>query len=232
MGAGGGWIAGCLIGCFACVLVLAAPAAAWGAEAVARIAYLRGGGSAQVPGDAARALAESLPLHVNDRISTARDSAVRIEFNDKSEVWLGAEAVFVIDRFRTEGEDPAFLVSVAKGAFRIISGLIARSRPRAVTVNIAPVSTIGIRGTHFGGEVRETSSTVVLLVPVGEGGPSAIEVSNAFGAVVIDEPGFGTDIPDEFSPPSPPRRMQLRAVENLVRTLQTIQRVQPPRLPR
>jgi len=71
----------------------------------------------------------------------------------------------------------------------------------------------------------------VLLEPEDED-RTAIEVSNAFGAVTIDEPGYGTEIPDAQSPPSPPRRMRLRAVDNLMRSLSTIQRIQLPRPPR
>jgi hypothetical protein len=70
----------------------------------------------------------------------------------------------------------------------------------------------------------------MLLEPEGEARPTSIEVSNAFGSVVIDEPGFGTEVPDANSPPSPPRRMQLRAVQNLMRSLQSISRIRTPRM--
>ncbi|MCZ6802588.1 MAG: hypothetical protein O7D86_01265 [Proteobacteria bacterium] len=56
-----------------------------------------------------------------------------------------------------------------------------------------------------------------------------IEVYNEFGSVIIDEAGYGTEIPDEFSPPSPPRRMRLRTITNLMRSLQSIQRINTPR---
>lgn len=204
----------------------------WAAEPVAEVAYLRGGGSAQLPGSPARALRLELPLYVNDRIATAADSAVRIVFADKTDAWVGADAVMVIDGYRHGKEEASFAASVLRGTFRFLTGLIGRSQPRAVRINISPASTIGIRGTHFAGEVRENSAVVVLLESDSGAEPSAIEVSNTFGSVVIDEPGFGTEIPDEFSPPSPPRRMQLRAVENLLRSIQSIQRIQIPRLPR
>jgi hypothetical protein len=59
-----------------------------------------------------------------------------------------------------------------------------------------------------------------LLEPEGSGA-SAIVVENKFGSVVIDKPGYGTEIPDEKSPPSPVRRMQLRTIDNVLRTLRT-----------
>jgi hypothetical protein len=61
----------------------------------------------------------------------------------------------------------------------------------------------------------------VLLEPEDAQGDSAIVVENQFGSVVIDKPGYGTEIPDEKSPPSPVKRMQLRTIDNLLRGLRS-----------
>ncbi|HKJ49874.1 MAG TPA: hypothetical protein VKB27_00160, partial [Gammaproteobacteria bacterium] len=53
---------------------------------------------------------------------------------------------------------------------------------------------------------------------------TAIEVSNQYGSVVVEEPGYGTEIPDEHSPPSPVRRMQIRTVNNLLRAIRNATR--------
>ena len=58
---------------------------------------------------------------------------------------------------------------------------------------------------------------------------TAIVVSNNYGSVTVDEPGYGTEVPDEFSPPSPPRRMRLQTINNLTRSIQSSQRVNLPR---
>ena len=97
---------------------------------------------------------------------------------------------------------------------------------------------IGIRGTHFEGEVTErqekegktadASAKVALLEPEGSDAGNAIVVENKFGSVVIDKPGFGTEIPDEKSPPSPVKRMQLRTIDNLLRALRTPARTGGP----
>ena len=83
---------------------------------------------------------------------------------------------------------------------------------------------IGIRGTHVVGEVEGESAVDVLQERENEG-PGEIEVRNEHGAVVINTAGWGTEIPDAQSPPSPPRRMQLRAIQNLMRTLPSIGRM-------
>ena len=117
-----------------------------------------------------------------------------------------------------------------------MSGLIAKRKRQNVRITIA-VATIGIRGTHFEGEVTErqekdgktvdASAKVALLEPEGSDG-NAIVVENKFGSVVIDKPGFGTEIPDEKSPPSPVKRMQLRTIDNLLRALRTPARTGGP----
>jgi hypothetical protein len=56
-------------------------------------------------------------------------------------------------------------------------------------------------------------------------------VENKFGSVVIDQPGYGTEIPDEKSPPSPVRRMQLRTLDNLLRVIRSPVRTGPLRRP-
>ena len=91
------------------------------------------------------------------------------------------------------------------------------------------VATIGIRGTNVIGEVDATSATIILLEPEDTSRKTAIEVSNSYGTVKIDKPGYGTEIPDEFSPPSPPRRMPLQTINNLMRFMQSIQRINLPR---
>ena len=118
-----------------------------------------------------------------------------------------------------------------------MSGLIARKKRENVRVTIT-VATIGIRGTYFKGEVTErqekggrtvdASAKVALLEPEGSDAGNAVVVENKFGSVVIDKPGFGTEIPDEKSPPSPVKRMQLRTIDNLLRVLRTPARTGGP----
>ena len=127
-------------------------------------------------------------------------------------------------------EEGAFVTRIFKGGFRFVTGLIARSRPSSMQVRL-PVATIGIRGTQVAGEADETSARVILLEPEDDPRRStAVEVANQFGSVVIDQPGFGTEIPDQFSPPSPVRRMQLRQIEDLLRAIRSSgMRMVPPR---
>jgi hypothetical protein len=187
--------------------------------------------TAQAPGGPVRKLAEGNPVFAAERIRTGAGTVLEIEFNDKSRFTLGPNTEFEVERyFQAAGGsgEEAFTSRVFKGAFRFVSGLIARRKHENVRITIA-VATIGIRGTHFEGEVTErqekggktvdASAKVALLEPEGSDAGNAIVVENKFGSVVIDKPGFGTEIPDEKSPPSPVKRMQLRTIENLQRSL-------------
>jgi hypothetical protein len=188
-------------------------------------------GNAEAPGGAARKLAAGDPVFAGERIRTGAGTVLQIEFTDKSRFVLGPNAEFEVGRYSYAsggaGED-AFHSRFIKGAFRFVSGLIARSQSKNMTVSVS-VATIGIRGTHVQGDVTErqekggqtvdASAKVVLLEPEGSDTGSAIIVENKFGSVVVDKPGYGTEIPDEKSPPSPVKRMQLRTIENLIRAI-------------
>jgi len=196
--------------------------------------------SAQAPGGPVRKLAEGDSLFAGERIRTGAGTVLQLDFTDKSRITLGPNAEFEVEKYfqaagGVSGEE-AFTSRVFKGAFRFVSGLIARNKRQNVRITIA-VATIGIRGTHFEGEVTErqekdgktvdASAKVALLEPEGSDG-NAIVVENKFGSVVIDKPGFGTEIPDEKSPPSPVKRMQLRTIDNLLRVLRTPARTGGP----
>src|SRR6266705_1843103 len=176
-----------------------------------------------------------------ERSRPGAGKVLQIEFTDKSRITLGRNAEFEVERYfqaagGVSGEE-AFHTRVLKGAFRYVSGLIARNKRQNVRITVA-VATIGIRGTHFEGEVTErqekggktvdASAKVALLEPEGSDAGNAIVVENKFGSVVIDKPGFGTEIPDEKSPPSPVKRMQLRTIDNLLRVLRTPARTGGP----
>jgi hypothetical protein len=220
---------------FALGVLLAAAVAQAQTPPVGRATRLTGEqvSSAQAPGGPVRKLKEGDPVFSGERIRTGAGTILQVDFNDKSRFTLGPNAEFEVERYfqaagGSSGED-AFYSRVLKGAFRYVSGLIAHTKQQNVRITIA-VATIGIRGTHFEGEVTErhekdgkpvdASAKVALLEPEGSD-TNAIVVENKFGSVVIDKPGYGTEIPDEKSPPSPVKRMQLRTIDNLQRALRS-----------
>jgi hypothetical protein len=192
----------------------------------------------QIKGDVARfdssgtahRLDEGDAVYVRDRIETRTRSTVTLRFQDNTSFSLGPDSAFSIDEFKyARADTDSVAMEVLRGAFRFTTGLIAKARSRSMQVRTGVVATIGIRGTTVGGEVVGESATIVLLEPEDGAAASAIEVGNAYGSVVIDQPGYGTTVPDAHSPPTPPQRMRLRAIDNLLRSIQSSQRVSVPR---
>jgi hypothetical protein len=211
--------------------LLALAPAGYSQDRAAEVLTLRGSAEAVAVTGSARNLRQGSALFPGDRVETGADSALTMRFTDGTRFDLGESSAMSVDAYtyQDNAESNSFSASIFKGVFRFVSGLIAKRRARSMGVR-TPVATIGIRGTNVAGEADATSSTIMLLPPEEGDEPSAIEVSNQFGSVTIDEPGFGTEIPDANSPPSPPRRMQLRTIQNLQRTLQSIGRIRPPRI--
>ncbi len=195
--------------------------------------------SAQAQGGPVRKLAAGDPVFAGERIRTGAGTVLQIEFADKSRFTLGPNAEFEVERYLQASRfgEEAFHSRILKGAFRFVSGLIAHRKGENMQISVA-VATIGIRGTHVEGEVSErqekdgrtvdASAKVALLEPEGSEHEGAIVVENKFGSVVIDKPGYGTEIPDEKSPPSPVKRMQLRTIDNLLRALRSPARTGGP----
>jgi len=187
---------------------------------------------ARQPDGTARKLGVGDAVYSGERITTDKGTTVNLQFADESRFSLGPNTEFVIEKFKYKQgtEDDAFHSRVIKGVFRFVSGLIAHTKGRDMTVH-ARVATIGIRGTHVEGEVTDrqekdgatvdASAKIALLEPEEAGKPTSIVVSNDFGSVVIDKPGYGTEIPDEKSPPSPVRKMQLHTIENILRAIRS-----------
>lgn len=211
------------------VLLLAPMPGAWAATTAGQVDTVKGTASAQSGTEAARALEKGAAFFVSDVIRTESNSAAKLKFLDETVFFLGEESEFSVEKFSYQ--DPArengLTSRIVKGTFRFVSGLIASEKPEAMEVNTS-VATIGIRGTNVAGKADATSATVILLEPEGDPAPTTIVVANQYGSVSISQPGYGTEVPDQFSPPSPPRRMKLEAVNSILRSLQSVQRVNIP----
>ncbi|MCF8200265.1 MAG: FecR domain-containing protein [Sulfuritalea sp.] len=206
--------------------IFALPAHA--AEPAGTVDAIKGAAWAQAVGDLARKLEKGTLIYQGDVIRTEKNSTVQLLFNDQTKFYLGSNTEMSINKFSDRQGEEGLATHIFKGTFRFVSGLIAKNEPKAMKVGLA-VALIGIRGTNVVGEADATSATVILAEPEETAKKTSIEVSNQYGSVVIDEPGFGTEVPDAHSPPSPARRMSLETVGNIMRSLQSIQRINIPR---
>ncbi len=177
-----------------------------------------------------RKLASGEPIFMGDRIGTGPESSLQLMLLDETTLSIGPGSSVTVDNFVY---DPAraggkVTLDVARGAFRFISGRIARDEPRNVEIR-TPAGTIGIRGTIVVGRVDEQGR--VLAVLAGPGGANNTGnarggfdfVSPSGGTVSARQPGWGVNA----EPGSIARSVQLSAVE--IEALGA--RVQPQRGP-
>ncbi|MBL9097195.1 MAG: FecR domain-containing protein [Alphaproteobacteria bacterium] len=101
------------------------------------------------------ALAEAAAIFRNQRVETGDESATVIRFVDTSKLTLGENASAVVDEYVYAGDASRSTTTLAKGAFRFISGQMPEKNMKLKT----PTVTIGIRGTELKIDVYEDGST-------------------------------------------------------------------------
>lgn len=100
-------------------------------------------------GEAARALAQGDAVREGDLIVTAANAETLIKLRDDTTLALRQNSQMRLAQFKFD-KTPAdsFVTNLLKGTVRKVTGLIAKSQPRNVSVT-TPTATVGIRGTDF-----------------------------------------------------------------------------------
>ena len=155
-------------------------------------------------------------IFLGDEIEVASGGRMQIMLLDETVFTLGSGAKLVIDEFVYDpaAQSGSMTTQITKGAFRFVSGKLAKSSPQAMKVKL-PTASISIRGTQVAGIVDEDGSSRVILVGPGPNSfgatLGAITVSNAFGSVDLTRPNFATSI----IPDQPPATPELAAPETI-----------------
>ena len=211
----------------AAMLAWAGPA---GAQTLAQAApgVARAGVAAAVRGDVQLAVVPGVreigknvtsgdAIFLGDRIATGAEGRLQIMLLDETVFTIGPNAALTIDQFVYDPQTNAGKVtaSVLKGAFRFVSGKVAKREPSDMEVRL-PVGSIGVRGTSVAGETDGTRATIVLLGPgpsndsserVGRILVSGVGPTGAATTVEVVRSGFGTEITGANTPPTPPARI-------------------------
>lgn len=101
-----------------------------------------------------KALFEKSEVDEGDVISTEKNSYARLKFSDGGELTLRPETSMKIERFSYAESEPSqdsFVLSLVKGGFRTITGLVGKRGNRDAYKLKTPTATIGIRGTYYSG---------------------------------------------------------------------------------
>lgn len=137
-------------------------------------------------------------VEFNERIETASDSAIEIGFVDGSSLTVGAQTDILIDSFvfDSDTEDGQALVTLSRGAFRWVTGVLPAQNIRIDT----PTATIALRGTTLLIGVRPNGNSIIALLsglltvtPKGGGAP----VDLVAGQSALVSPG-GVEVLDQI----------------------------------
>ncbi len=191
-------------------------AAPEGAVRVGVAAAVKGTVEITPPGAVGRIAASGQPIFLGDTVTTNAQGVLQILLLDETTFTIGPNSAIVIDEFVYDPATSAGKLSarVVKGAFRFVTGKIAKKNPKDMEVKL-PSGTIGIRGTIVAGFVQGEAAKVVLLGPGPRNNtgdpPGRIVVSNVAGGklheVALTRPGFGTEIKGVEAIPSPPAQV-------------------------
>jgi hypothetical protein len=187
-----------------CLALLPAAAAAQNAPVRIGVAgAVSGLVKATSPGTTARDIRSGSPLYLNDQVITDAKGKLQLMLLDETVSTVGPNSDLTLDEFVYDPSSDSGKVAakVTKGAFRFVTGKVARKDPANMKVKLS-VGTIGIRGTMVGGIATPESSQVMLLGPGGGNNagenPGAIALSNGGAPVIVTQPGFGAVmLPDQ-----------------------------------
>ncbi len=86
----------------------------------------------------------------SERILTGKDSNASLVLRDGTVMSLGARTNVDFRKFAFDAQTQKgnLLVSLVSGSFRMITGLIGKSDPKAIAIE-TPTASLGIRGTDF-----------------------------------------------------------------------------------
>ena len=160
---------------------------------------VRGSVNATAPGAAGRVVETGKDVYSHDKIKTGPEGKLQILLLDQTSFTIGANSEMELDEFVFDPATNAGKVSakIVKGAFRFVTGKVARRDPASMQVE-TPVGTIGIRGTMTAGTVGDKEATFVLLGPGPENNADeksgGITVKNDKGSTEVDKDGWGVTV--------------------------------------
>ncbi len=181
-------------------------------------AAVRGKVTVTRPDAVGREVESGSPIYLGDSIRTGEESGLQVLLLDETVFTLGPKSELVIDKFLYDAEAKGgeLDAKLVRGAFRFISGRIAKDDPESMKVRL-PSGTIGIRGTVVDTSVDpDTGRSLVVLAAPGAANldTGAIEVANAGIARDVRRGGWGVEIPSFAEPPSVPFLVPAELYEN------------------
>jgi hypothetical protein len=154
-------------------------------QAIGQAVWVKGTLKAELPRAETRVLARRSAVYEHDTLTTDSTSTGEIVFTDNSVMTLRENSTIEIDKYRhgksSPEKDDAFIVNVAKGGFRTITGAISKNNPGGYKA-ATPVATIGVSGTMYSVYFDPTKGS--LAAKLGKG---SIFISNQKGTLTLNK---------------------------------------------
>lgn len=135
-------------------------------------------------------------VQVGDTLRTELNTYTRLKFNDGGEIVLRPETVFKVEAYTynaaEKGQDN-FMMSLAKGGMRSVTGLLGKRNPDKYKVKTG-AATIGIRGTHFGALLCNNDCGNLQTV-TGKAPPNGLHTDTVQGTTVITNAAGSIEVP-------------------------------------
>ena len=122
---------------------------AWAQNSAAKVMSVAGTASATDAQGRVRPIVKGADVYTGDRVVTAESGLVQMRLHDGGYLSVRPGTEMVIDQFvhnEKDASQSSFLVSLLRGGFRSITGLIGRSNPSGYQIRTSS-ATVGIRGT-------------------------------------------------------------------------------------
>lgn len=181
---------------------------AWAQNSAAQVMSVAGTASATDAQGRVRPIVKGADVYTGDRVVTAESGLVQMRLHDGGYLSVRPGTEMVIDQFvhnEKDASQSSFLVSLLRGGFRSITGLIGRSNPSGYQIRTSS-ATVGIRGTdHEPMLVLETPGMQAQDTPPGlydkvNEGETFIRNQNGILALKAGDIGFSpmaTDTPPQ-----------------------------------
>lgn len=132
------------------LMLMVAIAPAWAQEeAIGFVKTVAGDATVTDGGKAVKAV-PGTPIRLNSVLKTGAKGTMGVTFKDNQVMSFGPDTELTVDEYlyAPAKGDLKFAASMSKGTLNVVSGIIAKLKPEAVSLK-TPTGQIGVRGTNY-----------------------------------------------------------------------------------
>jgi len=147
-------------------------------------------------------------IYFGDSIIVKSNSNSQIMLLDETVMTVGSNSEIKIDEFvyDKKSQNGKILSTIKSGSMKVLTGGVSEKNPANLEIKV-PAGTIGSRGTEFQATVDNGQSKILLIGPGPNNTaglrPGSIQVSNALGSVLVNQPFSFTQMSANVAPSTP-----------------------------